>query len=200
MLRTFSVCSALDTKGSPTISSDLLHSYIHVSLRYTDIFEYSSRQDTTYSSKKKKKSSNCTLTSETYQSTSKTDSAIVFSNFVTLKSLLNGFLFFFLIVQTSSARNDEYDEDKVAGIIFRGKCRSKRDRTLELATLSEYVLSIICSMRGGGICWYSGAYPDAECGDLQYALDGEHPREAHVHVLQRVLVRVALPMELQCIH
>lgn len=150
--------------------------------------------------RKKKKSSNCTLTSETYQSTSKTDSAIVFSNFVTLKSLLNGFLFFFLIVQTSSARNDEYDEDKVAGIIFRGKCRSKRDRTLELATLSEYVLSIICSMRGGGICWYSGAYPDAECGDLQYALDGEHPREAHVHVLQRVLVRVALPMELQCIH
>lgn len=45
---------------------------------------------------------------------------------------------------------------------------------------------------------YSGAYPHAECGDLQYALDGEHPREAHVHVLQRVLVRVALPMELQC--
>lgn len=44
----------------------------------------------------------------------------------------------------------------------------------------------------------SGAYPHAECGDLQYALDGEHPREAHVHVLQRVLVRVALPMELQC--
>lgn len=45
-----------------------------------------------------------------------------------------------------------------------------------------------------------GAYLHAECCDLQYALDSEHPREAHVHVLQRVLVRIALPMELQCIH
>lgn len=73
---------------------------------------------------------------------------------------------------------------------------------LDLASL-ELNLSLLevnseSSVRGVvGIC---RAYPHAECGDLQYALDSEHPREAHVHVLQRVLVRVALPMELQCIH
>ena len=45
-----------------------------------------------------------------------------------------------------------------------------------------------------------GAYLHAECCDLQYALDSEYPREEHVHVLQHVLVRIALLIELQCIH
>lgn len=67
---------------------------------------------------------------------------------------------------------------------------------LNLALLEIYIES---SMREGclAVC---GAYLHAECCDLQYALDSEHPREGHVHVLQRVLVRIALPMILQCIH
>lgn len=67
---------------------------------------------------------------------------------------------------------------------------------LNFALLRIYIES---SMREGCLV-VCGAYLHAECCDLQYALDSEHPREAHVHVLQRVLVLFALLMELQCIH
>ena len=46
----------------------------------------------------------------------------------------------------------------------------------------------------------SGAYPRAECGDLENALDGEHPGEAYVTVLQCFPVRLALLVVLQCTH
>lgn len=49
-------------------------------------------------------------------------------------------------------------------------------------------------------CGGNGAYPDAKSGDLQNALDGEHPGEAYVTVLQCGFVHLALPVVLQCTH
>lgn len=64
-------------------------------------------------------------------------------------------------------------------------------------------MATVYKRQGGSFMFWGcgcSSYPDAECGDLQNALDGEHPREAHVHVLQCVLVQLALPMVLQCTH
>lgn len=72
-----------------------------------------------------------------------------------------------------------------------------RESRIRFSPYSKYTEKIRWERTGWLVC---ESYLHAECGDLQYALDSEHPREAHVHVLQRVLVLVALPMELQCIH
>lgn len=84
---------------------------------------------------------------------------------------------------------------RLRGAIFRAT-RPGESLELWISLYSEYTekfderkLLVVC-----------GAYLHAECGDLQYALDSKHPREAHVHVLQRILVRLGLPMILQCIH
>lgn len=159
--------------------------------------------------KKKNKGSNYTLTSETYQPTSKrlilrpsSRPNLLLLNFKKRKKKSTQFD---KIVKKITRRCRTYHSSTTTSEkkIYSRRVKNSTHRTTHWTRLSTifFRMNPFDEGRGEGeglLVLISGAYPHAECGDLQYALDGEHPREAHVHVLQRVLVRVALPMELQC--